>query len=91
MPRTPDASPPDPGIDESSRPDLGPSDSSDSASDLPPDQAHTDSDAQGTGDRESDNPRDRDPEGADIGPDHVTDADQAGVSRRRPDPVRNGG
>lgn len=91
MPRTPDASPPDPGIDESGRPDLGPSDSSDSASDLPPDQAHTDSDAQGTGDRESVNPRDRDPEGADIGPDHVTDADHAGVSRRRPDPVRNGG
>jgi len=91
MPRTPDPSRPELEIDESGRPDLGPSDSSDSASDLPRDQAHTDSDAQGTGDRESANPRDRDHEGADIGPDHVTDADHAGVSRKPPDPVRNGG
>ncbi|MGY6271323.1 hypothetical protein ACXIUT_16665 [Achromobacter denitrificans] len=90
MPRTP-APQPDSEMDESGRPDLGPSDSSDSASDLPQDMVHTDSDAQGTGDRESANPRDRDREGADIGADHIADAEQAGVSRRRPDPVRNGG
>lgn len=72
------------GSEESSRPDLGPSDSSDSASDLPPDLVHTDSDAQGTGDRESANPRDRDHEGADIAADRVTDAEHAGVVRKRP-------
>lgn len=91
MPRTPAPSLPDPEIEESGRPDLGPSDSSDSASDLPPELVHTDSDAQGTGDRESANPRDRGHEGADIETDHVTDAERAGVSRRPPDPVRNGG
>lgn len=91
MPRTPAPSLPDPEIEESGRPDLGPSDSSDSASDLPRELVHTDSDAQGTGDRESANPRDRDHEGADIETDHVTDAERAGVSRRPPDPVRNGG
>jgi len=92
MPRTPVASSlPDPETGGSPRPDLGPSDSSDSASDLPQDLVHTDSDAQGTGDRDSVNPRDRDHEGADIGADHVTDAEHAGVSRQPPDPVRNGG
>lgn len=91
MPRSPSPFRPDFESEESTRPDLGPSDSSDSASDLPQDLVHTDSDSQGTGDRESANPRDRDHEGADIGADHVTDAEHAGVSHRRPDPVRNGG
>lgn len=91
MPRTPAPSLPDLEIEESGRPDLGPSDSSDSASDLPRELVHTDSDAQGTGDRESANPRDRGHDGADIETDHVTDAERAGVSRRPPDPVRNGG
>ncbi|MGE8687673.1 MAG: hypothetical protein ACN6PJ_11100 [Achromobacter sp.] len=89
MPRTPASSLPQ--ADESGRPDLGPSDSSDSASDLPTDLAQTDSDAQGTGDRESANPRDRGHEGADVDTDHVADAEQAGVSRKPPDPARNGG
>lgn len=89
MPRIPD--PDFPAIDESGRPDLGPSDSSDSASDLPPGRAHTDSDSQGTGERESVDPDERDDEGADISPDRVTDADEAGVSRDEPDPERNGG
>lgn len=80
-----------PDIDESGRPDLGPSDSSDSASDLPPGLAHTDSDSQATGERESVDPSERDDDGADIAPDRVTDADEAGVSRDAPNPVRNGG
>ncbi|MFD4836690.1 hypothetical protein ACFWP0_04225 [Achromobacter sp. NPDC058515] len=80
-----------PDIDESGRPDLGPSDSSDSASDLPPGMAHTDSDSQATGERESVDPAQRDDDGADIAPDRVTDAEEAGVSRDAPNPVRNGG
>ncbi|MCS3505772.1 MULTISPECIES: hypothetical protein [Achromobacter] len=77
--------------DDSGRPDLGPSDSSDSASDLPPGRAHTDSDSQATGERESVDPDLREDDGDDIAPDHVTDADDAGVSHSPPDPVRNGG
>lgn len=81
-----------PDEDNSGRPDLGPSDSSDSASDLPPGRAHTDSDSQATGERESVDRDERDDDdGADIAPDRVTDADEAGLSRDAPDPVRNGG
>ncbi|WP_313621667.1 hypothetical protein [Achromobacter sp.] len=89
MPRLPDPdiSPPD----ESGRPDLGPSDSSDSASDLPPGRAHTDSDSQATGERESVEPDAPEDDGADVAPDRITDADEAGISRDAPDPVRNGG
>lgn len=89
MPRLPDPdfSPPD----ESGRPDLGPSDSSDSASDLPPGLARTDSDSQATGERESVDPDFPEDDGADIAPDRITDADEAGISRDAPDPVRNGG
>jgi len=32
-----------------------------------------------------------DEDGADVAPDRVTDADEAGISRDAPDPVRNGG
>lgn len=88
MPRIPDIDLP---VDESGRPDLGPSDSSDSASDLPRDRARTDSDSQATGERESVEPDFRNDDGADIAPDRDTDADEAGVSRDAPDPVRNGG
>lgn len=77
--------------DDSGRPDLGPSDSSDSASDLPPGMAHSDSDSQATGERESVEPDPRDDDGSDIAPDRVTGADEAGVSRSAPDPERNGG
>ncbi len=89
MPRIPDPDLYTP--DESGRPDLGPSDSSDSASDLPPGRAHTDSDSQATGERESVEPDSRDDDGADVAPDRITDADEAGLSRDDPDPVRNGG
>ncbi|WP_251865052.1 hypothetical protein [Achromobacter sp. Marseille-Q4962] len=80
MPRKPL---PLPDTDDSGRPDLGPSDSSDSASDLPPGMAGTDSDAQSTGERESVDPDDDTRDGLDIAPDRVADADEAGVSRRR--------
>ncbi|KDB72885.1 hypothetical protein L494_2938 [Bordetella bronchiseptica CA90 BB1334] len=73
------------------RPGLGPSDSSDSASDLPEAAADTDSDASGTGERPDVEYDRQPPDGADIAPDEQTDADRAGVSHRRPDPVRNGG
>lgn len=78
-------------LDNSGRPDLGPSDSSDSASDLPPGRAHTDSDSQATGERESVNPDLPDDDGGDIAPDRVTDEDEAGVSHAPPVPVKNGG
>lgn len=70
----------------------GPSDSSDSPSDLPSSSRDSDSDAQGTGARPTTNPRtpDDDP-GADIRPDDVVDGAEAGVSRSPPDAVRNGG
>lgn len=90
MPRIPDSD--FSNADESGRPDLGPSDSSDSASDLPPGLAHTDSDSQRTGERESaEREVEDDDDGADIAPDRVTDADEAGISHDAPDPVRNGG
>lgn len=77
--------------DNSGRPDLGPSDSSDSASDLPPGLAHTDSDSQATGERETVNPNPSDDDGIDIAPDRVTGEDEAGISHARPNPVKNGG
>ncbi|WP_312435385.1 hypothetical protein [Achromobacter sp.] len=88
MPRIPDT---DLNPDDSGRPDLGPSDSSDSASDLPFDRRHTDSDSQATGERESVEPDFVEDDGADVATDRVTDADEAGISRDAPDPVRNGG
>ncbi|MDH2050112.1 hypothetical protein [Achromobacter marplatensis] len=93
MPRTPAPDFPDglPDPNDNGRPDLGPSDSSDSASDLPPGLAHSDSDSQATGERESVEPDVRDDDGSDIAPDRVTDADEAGISRSAPNPVRNGG
>jgi hypothetical protein len=73
-------------------PPAGPSDSSDSPSDLPSSSRGRDSDAQGTGSRPAANPRipDEDP-GADIRPDDVVDEAEAGVSHSPPDAVRNGG
>lgn len=55
-------------------PDLGPSDSSDSASDLPDNMPHTDSDAMNTGERPAvENTKDRTAD--DIEPDYVVDRD----------------
>ncbi|WP_260986402.1 hypothetical protein [Bordetella genomosp. 13] len=71
------------------RPNVGPSDSSDSASDLPPGM-DSDSDAQGTGERDSVNQR-HGGRPADVAPDEIVDEEEAGISHARPDPVRNGG
>ncbi len=70
---------------------LGPSDSSDSGSDLGPDAPTSDTDSMGTGER-SDVENDQDGPGArDIDTDRVVDDDGAGLSHTRPNPVRNGG
>jgi len=73
------------------RPGLGPSDSSDSGSDLPGSAGANDSDAQGTGERESVDPTLPDDTGEDIDADRVVGEDEAGLAHSRPDPVRNGG
>lgn len=74
-------------------PPAGPSDSSDSPSDLPASspQRDSDSDAQGTGDRPTADPLTPENPGSDISPDHVVDETGAGVSHAPPDAVRNGG
>jgi len=73
------------------RPGLGPSDSSDSGSDLPGSAADNDSDSQGTGERESVDPSLPDETGEDIDADRVVGEDEAGLAHSRPDPARNGG
>jgi hypothetical protein len=70
---------------------LGPSDSSDSGSDLGPEAPDADTDAEGTGER-ADVEGDSDgPEAEDVAPDRIVDEDDAGLSHSRPDPARNGG
>src|SRR3546814_7423673 len=70
---------------------LGPSDSSDSGSDLPGSAGGFDTDSQGTGERESVEPSLEDDTGHDIEADRVVDKDEAGLAHSRPDPARNGG
>lgn len=72
-------------------PGLGPSDSSDSGSDLPGPAGDLDTDSQGTGERESVDPDLIDDSGADIEVDRIVDEDEAGLAHSRPDPARNGG
>ncbi len=74
-------------------PPLGPSDSSDSASDLPSIMASTQSDAGGAGERAGVAPYERqeDDDGADISPDHIVEEDQASLAHTTPDLRRNGG
>lgn len=72
-------------------PPAGPSDSSDSPSDLPVSSPQSDSDAQGTGDRPTADPLTPEDAGSDIAPDGVVDESGAGVSHAPPDAVRNGG
>jgi len=69
---------------------LGPSDSSDSGSDMPnvPD---SDSDAEGTGERASAAPGRQPEAGSDIEADRVVDSGDAGLAKTPPDPARNGG
>lgn len=72
-------------------PPAGPSDSSDSPSDLPVPSPQSDSDAQGTGDRPTAAPLTPEDAGSDIAPDDVVDETGAGVSHAPPDAARNGG
>lgn len=71
-------------------PKIGPSDSSDTASELPHSFPDTDSDRQSTGERaQVENVSEPDPE--DIEPDKTVSEDEAGLSYSPPDPERNGG
>jgi hypothetical protein len=69
---------------------LGPSDTSDSASDLGPGAPDTDSDSTGTGER-ADVEGDVDGPIDDVTTDRIVDEDEAGLAHTRPDPTRNGG
>jgi len=71
-------------------PAIGPSDSSDTASELPDTFPDTDSDRQGTGER-ADVENQSDPAGEDVEPDKVVNDRQAGLAHTPPDPQRNGG
>ncbi|WP_094842720.1 hypothetical protein [Bordetella genomosp. 11] len=86
----PDADPMADGLPGHGNRALGPSDSSDSGSDLGPGTPDTDTDASGTGDR-ADVEGDSDPVGNDVASDRIVDEDQAGLAHTRPDPARNGG
>lgn len=70
---------------------LGPSDSSDSASDLGPGAPDTDTDASGTGDRADVEGEPDGPVADDIAVDRIIGEDEAGLAHTRPDPTRNGG
>lgn len=71
-------------------PDFGPSDTSDSGSDMPASRPDVNSDSASTGERASVENID-DETSEDVSPDEIVDAREAGVSQSRPDPVRNGG
>lgn len=71
-------------------PKLGPSDSSDTASELPDNYPDTDSDRRNTGER-ADVENRQDPAGDDVEPDKVVSENEAGLARTPPDPARNGG
>lgn len=76
--------------DPRTSPKIGPSDSSDTASELPENFPDTDSDRQNTGERaDIENRRDR--AGDDVEPDKVVPEREAGLSHSAPDPERNGG
>jgi hypothetical protein len=70
---------------------LGPSDSSDSASDVGPGAPDTDTDASGTGERADVEGEPDGPMADDIAPDSIVDEGSAGLAHTPPDPTRNGG
>lgn len=72
-------------------PNIGPSDSSDAASDMPIDMPDTDSDRHNTGERAQVENTGDGPIADDIVPDKTVPADEAGLARTPPDPERNGG
>lgn len=88
MPRLPQHLP---NVDPATRARVGPSDTSDSASERPQAERLTDSDAQGTGERPEADPLVRDEPAQDIEPDAIAGEEEAGIAHSRPDPARNGG
>ena len=72
-------------------PALGPGDTSDSGSDVPPAYQGRDHDSRGTGDRAGVDPLENEAPSDDIVADRPVDANEAGVSNSAPDPARNGG
>jgi len=70
---------------------LGPSDTSDSGSDVAPAQRGRDSDSSGTGERAGVEPLELEAEPAERQADHIVDEDEAGLAHTRPEPTRNGG
>ena len=77
-----------PGLDNGS---LGPSDTSDSGSDVAPAQRGRDSDSTGTGERAGVEPLELQDEPAELQADRIVEEDEAGLAHTRPDPARNGG
>jgi|GEM_PF-5657908 hypothetical protein len=74
-----------------SDPHIGPSDSSDSANDLPESMQDTDSDRQSTGERPAVENRPNIASGEDVDIDKEVSSDDAGLAHTPPDPARNGG
>ncbi len=72
-------------------PPLGPSDSSDSGSDMPADAPDTDSDRGNTGERADVGNRADTSPADDVDVDKIVPEEEAGLARTPPDPVRNGG
>lgn len=84
-PATPPQNMPPSGL-RATEPDLGPSDSSDSANDLPPGWAGNDSDAAGTGERAAVDSPPNARDSPDILPDAIVGADEAGLEDIPEDP-----
>ena len=77
-----------PGLDNGA---LGPSDTSDSGSDVVPSMRGRDSDSTGTGERAGVEPLDLEDDPADVEADRIVGEGEAGLAHTRPDPTRNGG
>ena len=71
--------------DPDHKPDFGPSDSSDSASDMPRGWRGSDSDAAGTGERSTVDGGPTQPDAQDIAPDAIVDEEEVGLGHSRKD------
>lgn len=74
-----------------SEPGIGPSDSSDSITELPEEMQQSDSDRHATGERASVEERPDVDSAEDIDVDRTVPEEEAGLAHTPPDPVRNGG
>lgn len=77
-----------PGLDNGA---LGPSDTSDSGSDVAPGMRGRDSDSSGTGERAGVEPIEKQDELDDVETDRIVGEQEAGLAHTPPDPTRNGG